>query len=128
MLLGQERIEVWRQAFGDIRNSIASPATCIRFDLRDEHSPRSTVFERLGGVPIALDGVLDLVRQGAKVPPGQLFSRLLHKLRVRPGLGERAHVFQVARRETPHIRKGDLQVTCKLFDDAGSPSLATSTA
>ena len=55
--------------------------------------------------------------------PWQLCSRLLHKICLRPGLRNRAHIFQVTRREASHVGKSGLQVACKPVDDTRTPPL-----
>lgn len=93
----------WRQAFVEIRNCNAGPATRIRSDLRDEDSSRPAVLERRGGESIALTWVLDLVKQVQRWNQGNCASGCCTN--SGSGLGERAYVFQVAWRETAHIRK-----------------------
>jgi hypothetical protein len=53
--------------------------------------------------------------------PRQLCSSLLHKVAVRPGGGERAHVFQVAWRKSFRVRKRLAQVMRKAVDDFRAP-------
>ncbi|HEY1215514.1 MAG TPA: hypothetical protein VGE93_17930 [Bryobacteraceae bacterium] len=113
----------WRQALRKVGDRIACARVRGRLDLHGQHITRPAAFERFGGIPVAMRGIFDLVEQGAKMEPRQLCSRLLHKFRIRPGLGKGAHVFQVARRETSHIRECGLQVARQLVHDGGSPSL-----
>lgn len=55
--------------------------------------------------------------------PGYLCSNLLHKLRVRPGLGKPAHVLQIPGRESLHIREFMHQVRRQPVDNPGLPLL-----
>lgn len=113
----------WRQPLRKIGDRIASACVRGRLDLHDQHAARPAVFEHLGGIPVAMRGTFDLVEQGAKVEPRNLCSRLLHKFRIRPCLRKRAHVFQVAWRETAHVRERGLEVARQLIHDGGAPSL-----
>ena len=54
--------------------------------------------------------------------PRQLCSNLLHKLFLGPDLGEAAHIFEVANRETPHVWKLALQVGSQAIDDLSAPT------
>ncbi|MGF6843302.1 hypothetical protein QF001_007197 [Paraburkholderia youngii] len=69
-------------------------------DLYDQHAARPAVPERFGGLPVPTRDIFDLVEQGAKVEPRQLCSGLLHKFRIRPCLGKRAPLVQVAKRSS----------------------------
>ena len=64
------------------------------------------------------------VEQGQLVIPGQLCKHRLHKFAIRPRLGERAHVLEVARRKALHVREGVAQILCQPLNHLGTPVLA----
>lgn len=53
----------------------------------------------------------------------ELCNGLLHKFRLRKGLCEGAHVLEVARRKTAHVRERCVEITRQLVDDAGTQAL-----
>jgi hypothetical protein len=55
--------------------------------------------------------------------PGQKCHKLWHYFRVRPGLGQTAHVLQVAGAVTFDSGKLFLQVCAEPVDDPGTPAL-----
>ena len=57
------------------------------------------------------------------MPPGQKCHTLWHYFRVGPGLGQRAHVLQVARAESLHPWKPRLKIAAEPIDHLGSPTL-----
>lgn len=55
--------------------------------------------------------------------PGNLCSKLLHKLGIGPSEGESAHIFEVARRKALHLRKGSFEVLRQTIHDFGAPAV-----
>ena len=76
------------------------------------------------GVPFPQGCVFELGQQGNDVEPWQLVSRLLTKSEIGAILGEKPHVFEIACRQTLHVRKGFAQVRGEPFDHFGPPALA----
>ena len=64
---------------------------------------------------------VELVEQHHQVAPGQACSRLLHKL-LRPRLGQRPHVVQVAQRPAALVRELGPQVGSEPVDDPAAPA------
>src|SRR5262249_4403181 len=68
--------------------------------------------------------VLQAVEQDAILAPGNLCNKLLHNFAIRPRLGERAHVFEIAGRVTRKFWKLPLEVAGKTVDDLRAPAFA----
>ena len=75
------------------------------------------------GIPATVFGGVELVEQRNLVVPRQLCKHLLHKFHLGPGLGKGTHVFQVAWRESLHVRKRRAQVMRQPVDHLGTPAL-----
>src|SRR5215472_14398248 len=56
--------------------------------------------------------------------PGNLCTKLLHNFAVRPRLGERAHVFEIAGGVTRQFWKLSLKVAGEPINDLGAPAFA----
>jgi hypothetical protein len=56
------------------------------------------------------------------VEPRYLCSNLLHELKIAPGFGKSAHIFQVPDRESLHFRKFVNQIREQTIDYPGSPA------
>ena len=81
-----------------------------------------TVRRALAGVPESLFDGRALLHQSDVVVPGDSCKSLLHDCSFRPRGGEGAHVFQIAWRQSPHVRVGSAQVSRKPFDDPCAPA------
>lgn len=81
------------------------------------------MLDRRLGVPGARYRILELIQQRDLVIPAQLCKHPLHNLRLRPALGERSHVLQVAGRKPLHLRKRRTQVFGEAVDDLRSVAL-----
>ena len=68
--------------------------------------------------------VLDPVQNSQIVASGQFCNELLQNLWLRPRLGQRAHVTEVARAEAFHSGKLCLQVMREVIDNLATPPLA----
>ena len=88
MRFGRETLEV--------TDRLATAFQQTTLDLHHQNVARPVVLNGLGDIPAAGLGAGQLVQQHQIVAPGQLCSSLLHKFRVRPRLGKRAHVFEIA--------------------------------
>lgn len=66
-------------------------------------------------------GGFDAIQETDVVTPRNLCNKLLHNCFIRPGFAERAHVFQVPRRESFHIRERSLEVRRQTVDHFRAP-------
>jgi len=82
------------------------------------HAP--AVDDRLAGIPLALGGSIEGVQELLVMIPRQLCSKLIDPLDIWPGLGEHAHVAQVARRKHPGLLGECLiKISGESVDDLG---------
>jgi len=90
-----------------------------------ERRARPTLPRGLGRVPFAFARICNLGQQRDEVEPRQLGSSLLPNLEVGTQLGEKAHVFEISRGKSPHVREGVAQVARQPLDDLGPPAFAS---
>jgi hypothetical protein len=112
------------QLAGEVRrrcpDALAKPAG----DLEAQHVPRPAAVRCFGRVPLSVRPGVERVHEHEEVCPGKLCSGLLHKLlNVRPALGDRAHVVQVASRQATHVRELAAQVVSEPIDHLGAPAV-----
>lgn len=112
------------EVIGEICHGVARARMRHSLDLHDQHASRPAMFEGFLSVPEPLWCVVELVEQGDDVGPRQLCNGLLHKFRLRKCLGQRAHVLEVARRESTHVGKRCLEIPRQPVDNSGAPALS----
>src|SRR5258707_15037157 len=120
--MSQVRLRQWQRTF-EVGYGFPLPAVQTTFDLQDHHIAAPAVLDRLVDVPLAFNRVLDLIEKRNIVIPGYLCKRHLHKLLVGIGFGEGTHVFEIAWRESLHVRKGCTKVSGQTINYFCTPAL-----
>ena len=92
---------------------------------RETSSQEPTPAEKqhLGDVEGAFFGRPGLVEDADVMSPGNFCNKLLQNCRVRPDLGERPHVAEVARGEALDLGEGVSQIARQLIDDLAAPTM-----
>ena len=120
-LRGQFGVGGWQRP-GEVGDGVALTLVPPVLDLNREHVAAPARFARLGGVPEAHGPVVNLLQQCDVVVPGDLCKHLLHDFAFGPSCGECAHVLEVARRESPHVRERHPEVVREAIDGPGAPA------
>src|SRR5579875_451818 len=89
-----------------------------------EHIAAPAVLESGSDVPFAQGGIFHVVQDADIMTPWNLCNKLLHNWLLAPGCGERAHIFQVPRREAFHLGERALQIRRQAVDYFRAPVLA----
>src|SRR5713226_5819673 len=89
----------------------------------NQNTPAPAILDGLTDVPFSLSRDFHPVQDDAVMEPGNLCSKLLHNLVVRPGVSKGSHVLQVARRKACHFREGLMQIGCQPVDNLCAPTL-----
>ena len=106
----------------EVGHGLSLPMPPAGFDLMHQHVAAPSMLNGRLGVPDAILGGGELFEDCEVVVPGNLCKHRLHKCLIRPRLGERPHIFQVARRESLHIGEGSLEVRRQAVDHFGAPA------
>jgi len=108
-LPGEIGLRSWQGAV-EVRDGFALTLEKAAFDLVNQDVAAPAVLKGGVNVSLALDGILHVVENAEVMAPWNLCNKLLHNCLVRPGLGERPHVLQIAGREASHLGKSALQI------------------
>src|SRR6267378_3863033 len=87
-----------------------------------EDAARPAVLHGFADIECPRGSILQTIKQDAILAPWNLCSKLLHNFTVRPGLGESAHVFEVASGVTRELRKFALKIGGQAIDHLGAPA------
>jgi len=129
-----EVVRIFQDLFGQIgvrrREGPLKVGDCLPFplakptlNLKHQDVPAPAVLDGGTEVPLPLLPVLELVEQHPQMPPGQKCHKLWHYFGVGPGLGQAAHVLQVAGAVAFDSGKLLLQVGAEPINDPGTPAL-----
>jgi hypothetical protein len=89
-------IRLWRGQFSlEVGQCLPFPLVQAALDLENQNILTPAVFESGPEVPFSGGPVLDPVQNPQIVAPGQFGNERLQNLRLRPGLGQSAHVPEV---------------------------------
>ena len=108
-LIGHLGAGRWQGAL-EVGQRLSFPRVQLRRDHVDHDVLAPAVLKRRSEVPLPNGPVLDPVQNPEIVTPGQFGNKLLQNLRLRPGLGESAHVAEVPGAESFDTGERGLQV------------------
>jgi len=113
-----------RQRVPEVGDGLALARVGTTVDLEHQDAVRPTVLHRLPSVPEPFGGVVELLQERDVVIPWDLCKSLLHNCPLCPRRGKRAHVLEIARRESLYVGGCLAQVRSQPVDHLGSPARA----